>query len=248
LHKTCEAHAPFAIEHAYGRNHCKTLPVHFSQTPSKECVMNVLLRPVASCALLIALSSAAPVVAQPTDVHRAVTLQATGTFARGGEFTGTITLNRFEQRGSGIVAIGFVQGVLRRGASSATAFAGEIAWPVTVTAGGTNVISSNRASRPGITPIGWPDGRQSMSGIVPTQAGCQVVDISLAPVDVNLLGFEVALSPVALSLAGGEGPVGALVCSVVKLVGNVAALVDVLNNVLGLLTGLLGGLTGGGLG
>jgi hypothetical protein len=211
--------------------------------------MNILLRPVATCATLILLSSAAPVVAQPADVRRAVTLQATGTFARGGEFTGTITLNRFEQRGSGIVAIGFVQGVLRRGPSSATGFAGEIEWPVSVTTAGVNVISNNRASGAGINRIAFRGGGQSMSGIIPVQAaGCQVVDIGLGPVDVNLLGFEVTLSPIAFSLAGGEGPLGALVCSVVKLVGNVAGLVDLLNSILGLLTGLLGGLTGGGLG
>jgi hypothetical protein len=199
--------------------------------------MNISPKPAAFCVLLIALWSAAPVVAQPAPVQRSVTLPATGTFARGGEFTGTITLNRFEQDGTGIVAIGYVQGVLRRGSSTATAFAGEVEWPVSVKSGGVVVISNNRAAGGGISRIA---GRAaSLPGIVPVQTVCQVVDISLGAVDVNLLGVEVSLSPVALSLAGGEGPLGALLCSVVKLVGNVAGLVDVLN-------GVLGGLTGGG--
>jgi hypothetical protein len=208
--------------------------------------MNIPLRHVASCVMLIALLSAAPVIAQPAPVQRSVTLQATGTFSRGGEFEGTITLNRFEQSGAGVVAIGYVQGVLRRGSSTATAFAGEVKWPVSVKSGGVIVTSNNRAAAAGISRIAGPAG--GLPGIVPVQTGCQVVDITLGAVDVNLLGIEVSLSPVALSLAGGEGPLGALLCSVVKLVGNVAGLVDVLNGVLGLLTGLLGGLTGGGLG
>jgi hypothetical protein len=210
---------------------------------NKECFMNILLTRVASCAMFVALSSAATAVAQPAPVQRSVTLQATGTFARGGEFTGTITLNRFKQDGAGVVAMGYVLGVLRRGSNTATAFAGVVEWPVSVKTGGVVVTSNNHTGGGGIARVVAPAGSQP--GIVQVQTGCQVVDITLGPVDVNLLGITVSLSPVALSLAGGEGPLGALLCSVVKLVGNVAGLVDVLNGILGLLTGLLGGLTGG---
>jgi hypothetical protein len=125
--------------------------------------MKILLTRLACCVMLIALSSAAPVVAQSTDAHRSVTLPATGTFARGGEFTGTITLNRFEQRGSGIVAIGFVQGVLRRGPTTATGFAGEVAWPVVVTSGGVIVSSgSQRAPAAVIARVACPASVLSM--------------------------------------------------------------------------------------
>jgi hypothetical protein len=203
--------------------------------------MNILLKPVASCVLFIALFSTTSALAQTAPAQRSVTLQATGTFARGGEFTGTITVNRFEQRGTGIVAIGFVQGVLRRGNATATGFAGEVAWPVVVKSGNAIVAGNNRTPGASIVRVS-----SASPTIVPVQTtGCQVLDITLGPLDVNILGFTVSLSPVALSLAGGEGPLGALVCSVVTLLGNVAGVVDLLNSILGLLTGLLGGLTGG---
>ena len=40
-------------------------------------------------------------------------------------------------------------------------------------------------------------------------------------------------------------PLGDLVCAASDLLGNVAAIVNLLNSILGLVTGLLGGLTGG---
>jgi len=49
------------------------------------------------------------------------------------------------------------------------------------------------------------------------------------------------LSPVTLDITGQPGPLGALVCQAVATLGNVAALVGLLNQILGLLTGLLGG-------
>jgi len=74
---------------------------------------------------------------------------------------------------------------------------------------------------------------------------CSVLSVSLAPIDVNLLGTDVALGAVNLDLTGQSGPLGDLVCAASDLLGNVAGLVNLLNSVLGLLTGLLGGLTGG---
>jgi hypothetical protein len=62
----------------------------------------------------------------------------------------------------------------------------------------------------------------------------------------NLLGFMVNLTPITLDISGDSaGPLGALVCQIVALLGSVADVVGLLNSLLGLLTGLLGGLTGG---
>jgi hypothetical protein len=83
-----------------------------------------------------------------------------------------------------------------------------------------------------------PSGRA-----VPAQeTTCPAVQIALGPHDVDLLGIRVSLAPVGLTLAGDSaGPLGALVCEVLALVGNVAGLVGVLNNILALLIALLGG-------
>ena len=208
--------------------------------------MDLLCKPATRCAVLMMLALSTPAGAQTTNPPSAVTLPANGTFAREGQFTGTVTINRFEEREGAIVAIGFVQGVLRLGQTTATALRGEVEWPVIVKYGGVVLTGAKHSSKPGITRIVSPIDARSTSGIVKVQNGCQILDVTLAPVDVNLLGVTVSLSPVMLSLAGESGtPLGGLVCAVLGLIGNIAGLVELLNDLLGLLTGLLGGLTGG---
>ncbi|HEX6178804.1 MAG TPA: hypothetical protein VF057_10635, partial [Thermoanaerobaculia bacterium] len=88
--------------------------------------------------LVVAIGAAAPAQADG-----ALRLPANGTFQGGGEFEGTVTINRFAARGNEIVAIGFVSGVLSRGNKSlGTAVAGEVTWPVTVKAGNTSATRS----------------------------------------------------------------------------------------------------------
>jgi hypothetical protein len=176
-----------------------------------------------------------------------VTLQVEGTSSRGGDFAGTVTINRFEQRGNRLVAVGFVQGVLRRGGRAVgTALVGEVAWPVILRSGGTVVVSGGVPEAPRLRTIASSTAAAAGAGPILVQETCQVLDVALGPNTVNLLGLQISLSPVVFSLNGAVGtPLGDLVCSVSDLLGNVAALVDVLNGILGLLTGLLGGLTGG---
>jgi hypothetical protein len=190
-----------------------------------------------------------PTAAQQPIPSRALTLPVVGTFHGGGDFKGTITINRFAQDGNEIVAIGFVSGVLSRGSRTlGTAVAGQMAWPVAVRSGGQLLTSGPAPSSSGfVRTAAWsPPARTSGRFMLVQAQSCPVLDVSLGPVSVNLLGFQVALSAVTLNLAGASGtPLGDLVCAVSSLLGNVAGLVNLLNSVLGLLTGLLGGLTGG---
>src|SRR5438093_6903740 len=176
------------------------------------------------CALVMVLFLAGGMVAAAQSTPKAVQVPVTGTFAGGGQFSGTITVNRFEQRGNDIVAIGFVSGVLSRGSRSlGSGLAGEVTWPVTIKSSATHAMSS----------------------VAPAQTSCPVLSIALGPVDTNLLGFQVSLGAVTLDIGGESGtPLGDLVCAISDLLGNVAAVVNLLNSLLGLLTGLLGGLTG----
>lgn len=207
---------------------------------------NVLCR-VAVLAAVMSVAAELPAGAQAPRAPAAVSLAATGTFARGGEFTGTITINRFEQRGNDIVAVGLVRGVLSRGSRTlGSAIAGEVTWPVAVRVGG-QVFASGAVRTPGTPmPVAWSPDARSEFGLLRVQEACQVVDLALGPVNVDVLGVQIALSPVTFNLSGVTGtPLGDLVCAVSDLLGNVAGLVNLLNSVLGLLTGLLGGLTGG---
>jgi hypothetical protein len=178
----------------------------------------------------------------------ALTLPTVGTFADGGEFTGGVSINRFEQRGDQIVAIGFVSGVLsRRGLRLGTAVVGEVVWPVILMSGGLQLASGQASGTGRPARIAWSPGAGSAFRLRPVQAeSCEVIDLALGAINVDVLGLQVALSPVAFNLVGVVGtPLGDLVCEVSDLLGNVAGLVGVLNALLSLLTGLLGGLLGG---
>lgn len=211
--------------------------------------MKTVVWKAGALALLLALAGA-PAAAQDAGAQTAVTVSATGSFERAGDFSGTITINRFEQRGNEIVAIGFVSGRLRRGGHDiGTALAGELTWRVIVDVGGVSVASDRGAPIAELTRITLSTSARRGPRIVPVQAAtCPVLQIALGANTVNLLGLQVALDPVGIVLEGQTGtPLGDLVCAVSDLLGNVAGVVNLLNNILGLLTGLLGGLTGGGL-
>src|SRR5207248_2219975 len=149
-----------------------------------------------------------------------------GTFAGGGDFAGTATINRFEQRADKIVAIGIVRGALSRGNHSVgTALTGEVAWPVTVTNGGGLSTTSGKAPAAAhLTRINWSPNRQDDPKFVQVQASsCGVLHISLGATDVNLAGAQVSLGAITLDFSGQSGtPLGDLVCSALNLLDNVA--------------------------
>src|SRR5438067_5916408 len=177
-----------------------------------------------------------------------MSLRATGAFPNNGSFTGTLTINRFEQRGDQIMAIGVVQGTLSRANRViGTALAAEVAWPVKVTAGNSQLAGESSVASPQIIHVRWADTTYPVFRLTRIQAqGCTPLQVNLGATNVDLLGVQVALDPVGIALTGAAGtPLGDLVCAASGLLGNVAGLVNLLNNVLGLVTGLLGGLTGG---
>jgi hypothetical protein len=215
--------------------------------------MNMPVR--TSIGLVVMLASvvgAVPAAAQRGRAHSVLTLPATGTFALGGEFRGTISINRFERRDNEIVAIGIVAGVLNRGSNAlGSAVAGEVAWPVRVSSGGVAGVSNQAPALRGgqmIRAVWSPGSSPVATTFLAVQAAetCPVLNIALGPHTVDLLGFQVALGAVTLGVTGVVGtPLGDLVCAASELLGNVARLVNLLNSILGLVTGLLGGLTGG---
>ena len=144
--------------------------------------------------------------AKPSSPPAAVTLPAAGTFAGGGEFTGTITVNRFERtRDNHIVAVGLVTGVLKRsGQTLGSAVVGQMTWPVAVKVGGV-LLAGGSARQPGTPlPVAWSPDARSTFGMRRVQAeACQVVDIALGPVNLDVLGLQVALSPVTVQPVGG---------------------------------------------
>ena len=205
---------------------------------------NVCTRGV-SVLVLLAVVYALPAAAQ-TNTNAVLRLPVTGSFHGGGDFTGTVSINRFEVRDAHVVAIGFVSGVLSRGNKTlGTAVTGEVAWPVAVKTGGIDLAQDRGFNRPPETLIAFMRPSSPRLMLAQSTPPCPVLDVSIGAITVNLLGAQVALPPLSLSLSGQTGPLGELICSASDLLGNVAGVVNLLNSILGLVTGLLGGLTGG---
>jgi hypothetical protein len=198
--------------------------------------------------VLLLLAGVMPAAAETTHPQAVLTLPAVGAFRGGGDFEGTISINRFEQRENQVVAIGFVAGVLTRGNHKiGTGVTGEKEWPVAIRSGGIVIARGHASGTVKPSLIAFSPGTRSAGRYVLAQAAsCPVLDVALGPINVNLLGFEVALGAVALNIGGEMGtPLGDLVCSASDLLGRVAEVVNLLNSLLGLITGLLGGLLGG---
>ena len=209
--------------------------------------MKIIRTCAAGCVVTLVLIATLPVSAQQPPATRALTLPIAGTFQGGGDFKGTVSISRFAHSGDQIVAVGLVSGVLTRGSRTlGTVVAGEMTFPVAVRSGG-QLLANRRTSDTGIlTRAVWSPQQSSGRYMLVQAQNCPVLDLSLGPANVNLLGFQVALGAVSLNLTGLSGtPLGDLVCAASDLLGNVAGLVNLLNSILSLVTGLLGGLTGG---
>ena len=159
-----------------------------------------------------------------------------------GVFSGTLTVNRFVGDSREVMAVGFVRGTVTN-LSGQVVKSGlqDVVLPVSI---GQRTVSL--AIPPESTPrLVRVSSTEAASGrLMLTQAqSCGILHLDIGGNTLDLLGVTVALSPITLDLSGDSaGPLGALVCQVVTLLGTAANVVGVLNNLLGTLTSLLGGL------
>jgi hypothetical protein len=147
-----------------------------------------------------------------------------GTFGRNGTVRGTFVPDRFLVRGGDTYANGVLRTTLRRGN-------GELV---------------GRTSRQVTIPVrnGSTSTRSAQAGSVAAQGGaCDVLNLVLGPLDLNLLGLEVHLNRVVLDIvarAGAGNLLGNLLCAVAGLLDgtgllNQLRLSNVLNRILALL-------------
>ena len=166
----------------------------------------------------------------------ALTLPLSGKVASGGDFTGTLTINRFANHNGELVAVGIARGSITVGGQVVATGLETVVLPVS-----RGVRTANFTTPPSAEPR-----LMAAKFILAQAASCQILNLDIGGTATNLLGFLVNLSPVALDIAGdAAGPLGALACEIVALLNNVVAVVGLLNDLLGLLTGLLGGAVGG---
>ncbi len=149
----------------------------------------------------------------------------TGT-ADGKSFSGVFTITSFTQDGTQILAVGTLTNV--RGKLSGAAKTALEGQQLTL-------------------PVSFPAMQQAAAaGDITAQATCQVLDLTLGPLDLNLLGLVVHLDQVNLTIdaQSGGGILGDLLCAVANLLNptsflaNLGAIATLLNQIVGILQGL----------
>ena len=173
---------------------------------------------MASCALLL-VGGAGTAAAQGTAKSLTEPIAMTGTAKNGKKFTGTYRVKRFVAAGGKVLAVGTLKGKLKGRDVRRTG----VKIPVTgTTFGGTGLAQASQAQL------------------------CQVLDLTLGPLDLSLLGLIVHLDPVHLDIDADPagGLLGQLLCGLAGGVPpapapGVGQIVAVLNAILALLQGLL---------
>jgi len=169
----------------------------------------VLAAAVAALAVML-IGGAGPAAAQTSTTPLTKTVKMTGTAKNGKKFKGTYTIKRFTHRGSKLYAVGTLKGRLK----------------------GRRVTKNNvRVPASLARPA-------SAAQIPPTPNACQILNLTLQPIDLNLLGLRLRTSRIDLRLEGVPGAgnlLGNLLCGVAHLLDSngTAGLTNLLNRLLG---------------
>ena len=141
-------------------------------------------------------------------------------------FKGTYTIERFVRSGNRAVAVGTLKGKLR----------------------GHSVRKEN--VRIPVSLVNTQTGQTKQ--VPPTAGACQILNLVLNPIDLNLLGLRVQLNQVVLDVTAIPGPgnlLGNLLCAIAGLLDGVdlgGVLGNLLQRLLDAVIRLLEGLGGGG--
>lgn len=169
-----------------------------------------------SCALML-VGGAGTAAAQDTAAATPLTqtIAMTGTAKNGKQFNGTYTIKRFEAEGDDVVAVGTLKGKLK----------------------------GRHVSRTGVRiPV---SGVTKDDGTAQAAAVCDVLHLTLGPLDLNLLGLRVQLNQVNLDVTAisgstpGAGLLGNLLCGLTDLFDPTGVTGDLLSRILNALLALV---------
>jgi hypothetical protein len=182
--------------------------------------------PILAATLVVTLVAAGPVAAKKPGSGSGLTRPVTGeivnteTGATTAITNGGLTITRFAVQNGQLVAIG------------------------TLTGTGNPDIDGQRFTWP-VESITASDGSAPAGGITTQQVGsCEILDLVLGPLDLDVLGLVVHLDTVHLNITAESGPgnlLGNLLCAVAGLLDNTGGnpLTNLLNQIAGLLNQIL---------
>jgi hypothetical protein len=154
--------------------------------------------------------SASAASTQAKATHHTLTAPLSGTASNGDTFSGTFTVEKFVARHGQLLAVGTITGTLKKASSGVTS----------------NAIAPQAITVPAALPV-----TSAAPGLV-----CNVLNLNLGPLHLNLLGLVVDLNQVILNITAQPGALlGNLLCSVAGLLNGgtpLAGLVTLLNEIL----------------
>lgn len=147
----------------------------------------------AACALVL-VGGAGTASAQDTTSPFAQTVPVTGQGKNGKQFTGTYTIRRFVERDGQAWAVGTLKGKLKN-----------------------RRVVRNGVQMPAAVVV---PGQAAQVPPVPTPGACQILNLVLGPINLNLLGLRVATNEIRLlveAIPGAGNLLGNLLCAITNL-------------------------------
>jgi hypothetical protein len=142
-----------------------------------------------------------------------------------GSFLGQLEITRFAREADGVVAVGVLTGTLTDETGAVTGIVRTIKLPV-VFPGTSSAVTTAAA------------------GEVVIQQTCDVLNLVLGPLHLNLLGLIIDLNEVHLDITADPagGLLGGLLCALAGLLGGAGPIPGLLNQIVGLLNQILAAL------
>lgn len=187
-------------------------------------------------ALLVGPAAAEPTTAGSKDaLLEAEPAPVTGTTENGGTFEGTFTLKRFKVSDTTLYAEGTLEGTVSDPSFKKTkSVKKKVRLPVTGANNGEAQVTAGQAFT-------------ASQGLAAQQQACEILSLTLGPLDLDLLGLRVQLDQVQLDITAVPGAgnlLGNLLCSVAGLLDPGSGLSNLLNNLLTGIANLLNQLLG----
>ena len=174
------------------------------------------------CAVSLGAASTASAAQEPAETPLTQTVNVTGTKG----FKGTLAIDRFATRNGKMVAIGTLKGTVRKNGKAKRLKARTVTLPASV--------------------VGAGDGSGAKAAQVPPIPGaCQILNLVLGPINLNLLGLVVRTNQINLridAVPGAGNLLGNLLCSITNLLnpdGALGPLTTALNQLTAALNALL---------
>jgi len=180
------------------------------------------------CAVTLGAAGTASAQGEPAATPLTKTVALEGTKG----FKGTYTIDRFTTRNGNLVAVGKVRGTLRKQGKTKRVSKNGVIMPASAAGAGPATLA-RAAQQPPVE--GLPD--------IPT--ACEVLNLTLGPINLNLLGLVVRTNAINVridAVPGAGNLLGNLLCAVTNLLnptGALGQLTGALNNLAAALNALL---------